>query len=701
MGAAVGVESAGAPEDVLQLFKDCGTLQRSIAEADLKFLQSQGRQMWKNHKKIIATVCTKTKSQLSRMAALSDSKVHLSTQLQDMLGGAYGDFVRNLVLRRAEIGMEALRGALDCIGCDEDALVSFLCVCSPEETADLIESYNAAAAVDLAAKINGKIEKNTPLSKFFKILLGSKRDGDLIVDEESASRQMEDIREMCGNTAQEREVELFELLCCLSRTQLAHINTQLVQTHSVTLDALFKKRFTGGCICRALALWTSSRDDAICQSVHAILHDPREEYDRLSSVVSKYGKLQLGRLCEQYEALFKESLISRIEEATIGNQKLALVAWISSAAFDGNQEELIEGIVVSHGSLSGAMAADEPQQLIRAALEKEKAFLEAYSGHQGEAGNVGAIPEPVHMTLPPIASVKASSHDTAAAASSMSAKIVDTLEEKPAAESTEAAPEAKEDVAAPPAETLEEKKEDPASAPALAAIRTDEPESPTKVAPLSAISKRAASIRNLAVDFDAKYKAVSSFLKDEFAMFDTDKSGFLETAEFWNAVRALRLGYTDEEIGGMAEWTDWDCDGRISLSEVINELAESVILMIEGRGEELLSGLAIIKSRLKSETDELKRMESDGGLSVDLVGYLKDSFEAYDTDENGSLGIAEFWKVIQVVLCETVNGFKDIEIEEMRVWHSILYCTLITSLSYIIVLALYCILYYVIIILYS
>ena len=60
-------------------------------------------------------------------------------------------------------------------------------------------------------------------------------------------------------------------------------------------------------------------------------------------------------------------------------------------------------------------------------------------------------------------------------------------------------------------------------------------------------------------------------------------------------------------------------------------------------------------------------MESDGGLSPTLVQYLKDSFQAYDLDDNGSLNKEEFWRVLSVVLCETVNGLKEAEIEELKV----------------------------------
>lgn len=670
MGAAVAVEAAGIPADILQLFKECEETQRKIAEADSKFLKSQQRQMWKNHKKIVAVVCSKTKNQLSRMAAAAGSGPGLATQLCDMLGGAYGEFVRNLVLSRADINTEAMRAALDCIGCDEMSIIHFLCVCSPDEVAALLEKYNDAAAVDLPTKIDGKMEKGSALQIFFRCLLSNRRDADGTTDVDIVPTHAADVKDICEDASAARNKELFDLMCCISRSQCALLNTELLQTHGVTLDDLFKKKFESP-LSTALSLWTANRDDAICQVLHSVLHDPKEAYDSLSGIISKYDKLHLKAIRSKYEALFRESLVSGIEHAAVGNHKLALVAWISSGAFDGMHEEEVLGIIAAHGMLSAAMADADTQSAIREGLTKEKAALLAYNDSDIDA-DIGAIPEPVHMKLPPISS--------SSVPKEFSVEKSISPEDKAGISSTERKEKAEEKAhSTPSVRDQDEKEEKQHTPPAVLTVETNTPasvealESPTKIAPLSVQSKKAVSVRGLNVDFDAKYKAVSNFLKEEFSAFDSDKSGYLESAEFWNALRSFKLGYTDEEIGAMAEWTDWDCDGHISLSEVINELAESVITMIEGRGEELLTGLQVIKARLKLENEELKRLESDGGLSVDLVGYLKDSFEAYDTDENGSLGTEEFWKVINVVLCETVNGLKEIELEEMKVLFVIQY----------------------------
>ena len=57
----------------------------------------------------------------------------------------------------------------------------------------------------------------------------------------------------------------------------------------------------------------------------------------------------------------------------------------------------------------------------------------------------------------------------------------------------------------------------------------------------------------------------------------------------------------------MVQWTDWDCDGYISYQEVVNELAESVINILDGRGCDIFVELDSIKSRLARENEELTR----------------------------------------------------------------------------------------------
>jgi Ca2+-binding EF-hand superfamily protein len=672
MGAGVGVEaSANVPDDILNLFRECEDEQNKIAERDLSFLTSQSKQMWKNHKKIISVITQKSKSQLRRMVNLQKSNSGaFATQLKDMLGGAYGDFVRFLVCSKADIDAELLRSALGCIGCDEVVLVSSLCTNTPEESKAIKDKYNDAGAVDLDQKIFGKLDKNSPFQRFMHAVVKSNRDSDRVFDASEAVAQMEQVYANCNDSTPEKDDDTFALLCRISRAQCSLLNTEMVQTHNVTLDVMFKRKFKGICA-TALKLWTSPRDEAIAQVLHDVLHDDKEEYDVLAGVLAKYDKLHVKNIASKYELLFGENLVGRVEQVIAGNFKLAVVSWLTTFSFDGFKEEAIAKIISDRfGSLSAAMSDSDTADTIRTELINERDALVAFNYEQGLGDSAfNARPEPVKLSLPPIGSEKRISAKHKKKSEAVADSIAAKLDQPPDA--------AAEPLREEPASSPDEKRVAFASVeetppPAAEVKETPPPQIETEEdsGPAPLLSMKSPSIRHIAPnkdDFERKWNMTCEFLKESFAIFDKDKSGYLESAEFWSALRSFQLGYTEDEIAGMVQWTDWDCDGMISYDEVVNELAESVINIIEGRGGNVERELADIKSRIKRESEELYRMESEGGLSPNLVQYLKDSFQAYDLDDNGSLSAEEFWRVLNVVLVETINGLKEAEIMELRV----------------------------------
>ncbi len=668
----MGVEaSANVPDDILNLFRECEDEQNKIAERDLSFLTSQSKQMWKNHKKIISVITQKSKSQLRRMVNLQKSNSGaFATQLKDMLGGAYGDFVRFLVCSKADIDAELLRSALGCIGCDEVVLVSSLCTNTPEESKAIKDKYNDAGAVDLDQKIFGKLDKNSPFQRFMHAVVKSNRDSDRVFDASEAVAQMEQVYANCNDSTPEKDDDTFALLCRISRAQCSLLNTEMVQTHNVTLDVMFKRKFKGICA-TALKLWTSPRDEAIAQVLHDVLHDDKEEYDVLAGVLAKYDKLHVKNIASKYELLFGENLVGRVEQVIAGNFKLAVVSWLTTFSFDGFKEEAIAKIISDRfGSLSAAMSDSDTADTIRTELINERDALVAFNYEQGLGDSAfNARPEPVKLSLPPIGSEKRISAKHKKKSEAVADSIAAKLDQPPDA--------AAEPLREEPASSPDEKRVAFASVeetppPAAEVKETPPPQIETEEdsGPAPLLSMKSPSIRHIAPnkdDFERKWNMTCEFLKESFAIFDKDKSGYLESAEFWSALRSFQLGYTEDEIAGMVQWTDWDCDGMISYDEVVNELAESVINIIEGRGGNVERELADIKSRIKRESEELYRMESEGGLSPNLVQYLKDSFQAYDLDDNGSLSAEEFWRVLNVVLVETINGLKEAEIMELRV----------------------------------
>jgi Ca2+-binding EF-hand superfamily protein len=134
------------------------------------------------------------------------------------------------------------------------------------------------------------------------------------------------------------------------------------------------------------------------------------------------------------------------------------------------------------------------------------------------------------------------------------------------------------------------------------------------------------------------------FLENRFRLHDTDRSGALEAAEFWELIQSMDLGFTPHEIEGMQQWCDWNQDGSITYAEAVNELADHVITTIEHNGKSVREEL----DRLESQRQNEKSAESQG-VAPSLLSYMKDSFENYDTDKSGALSLQEFWPFIRSI----------------------------------------------------
>jgi hypothetical protein len=670
MGAAVGVEAGShVPADLLELFKGVETEQHTVSQRDLSFLQSQFKQMWKNHKKIISVVTRKSKNQLRRMTNLhSSSAVAFTAQLRDMLGGHYGEFMQNLVLPSADIDTEAMKNALGCIGCDEDAIVNvFGTITSPEIEA-LKHKYNETGVMDLTSKMHGKLEKESPFQKLMQAILSNPRESGLFSTDTHA--QLETIHAICNEKTPSRDRDLFNLISKLSREDCEVLNDECLKKYNMKLDKVFSLKYSGNCL-RVLKLWTLPRDYSVAQLLHDILHSQAEEYGVVANIIPKYDKIHLKSISDVYRATFNEDMSSRLDAVLTGNFKVAVLSWLNDPAFDGGHEEEVMMIGARHGSIANALHDEKALNAIQTAMRKQLDALVAFNASEGAVGDDAKASGTTiaKNSLPPITNHSSHVHQQASHEAESKTVAAEASPNYVEPEQKDAHISKNHSMDLHSLEVLDDQPIDPIPSPAKGShtpLTGNEPSTPVKDSKLQRLASTRAINRSQSA-FESKYSAVCNFLSEMFVVFDKDKSGFLESSEFWNILRSLDLGFSDEEIAGMAQWTDWDCDGSISYEEVVNELADSLITIIEGRGGDVINELSKISARVRKEQEDIDNMEKKGGLSPTLVQYLKDSFEAYDVDDNGGLGPDEFWKVLNVVLVETINGLKDVEIEELRV----------------------------------
>jgi hypothetical protein len=120
------------------------------------------------------------------------------------------------------------------------------------------------------------------------------------------------------------------------------------------------------------------------------------------------------------------------------------------------------------------------------------------------------------------------------------------------------------------------------------------------------------------------------------------------------------VGYSDAELAAIEQWVDFDGDGVITYAEVVNELADNLIEAIESSGRTVEDKVAELWEKNRQELEALwseynnwqlgQEGMGEEHLSPNLVQYLKDSFDTFDVDKNGTLNNDEFWHVLTTVL---------------------------------------------------
>jgi hypothetical protein len=123
----------------------------------------------------------------------------------------------------------------------------------------------------------------------------------------------------------------------------------------------------------------------------------------------------------------------------------------------------------------------------------------------------------------------------------------------------------------------------------------------------------------------------------------------------------------------MQEFCDWDNDGCISYEEVSGEMTDAIINAIENNinnGKtvaENISELTILSSQILDENINKSCIENnttiydtkDKLLPPNLLKYIYDTFESYDTNNTGYLDRNEFWQLIRVMNLGLTEGDYD------------------------------------------
>lgn len=106
MGAAASAHNQNLPPNLRELLSANDALKNEIAIKDAQFLHEQSLSAWKDHDAIIKILSQRSKYQLHHIAEVYQKPVaqggyggFLETKLKAMLGGPYGEFMRDCVMK--------------------------------------------------------------------------------------------------------------------------------------------------------------------------------------------------------------------------------------------------------------------------------------------------------------------------------------------------------------------------------------------------------------------------------------------------------------------------------------------------------------------------------------------------------------------------------------------------------------------------
>lgn len=629
MGSGSSVRGELLPPDIAELVDVIGKIKSAIAISDCNVVKGEQVKMFKSHSTIVTVLTSRTKQQLNKIISTTDIKPN---DLQKLGGGNYGKFLSLLPIDRPSIDQQLIELATKGLGCDENILCLVFCTLNARELRHQCELYQSIQKISLQEKILGKTKKNSPFQRFLMRILSCDRSNGSDVDATEASRIAYTI-----NNAGAGEVDkIFDMLCPCSRQQCLMITDECKKQFNVSLVDMIKKK-VGGIGGKCLIYWVIPKMEALC----SLLKEHSKNSDILLMELAKLDKLTISRIEDTYQVLFQASLRDMVKGALSGNFERAVLGWIGNPSPDGGLEEKISEFLASkddEGIMMDDLLNDEASlQQIRDFLQAELQIL--HTNGYGKDLDVHLHYDPhANATLVPTTSFIQSLGST------------DSLE------------------------TVD----------------------------LNELGPSSTSQREKV--FQGKYELVKDYLALLFGEFDVDDSGFLDSQEFDSFLKKLHFedfGYTPDEIQAMLCFCDWDHSGTISFEEAANELADMIIQGIENNQKEVdqvvpqliqqeKQRLGDVKERQRKKNKGKKARKScpsvskisfdttipedeehvpEIEISTDLLQYLRDSFEAYDTLHRGYLDTNEFWQLLTTMNLDL--GDEDIIELQVRI---LLYC---------------------------
>lgn len=603
-----------ADPEARRLWEVCEVQLRFVCATERDFLIGQKDVMFRKHPEIIRVLMGKTKKQLKQIVNGKVPGPHLTQDEIEAFGsGPYATFLRTCCLSEVECRIKELDLAIGGVGCHEDRLVAALAGCtSPQLSA--VKLYRNKP---LAALVEGKTKAGSHLQNFLLRILTLDRDDESNsnVDAEAALSQARTIYENgAAHTFGVNEDPIFDIICKASRAQCTAIDAAYQELHQATLSAAFEYKFSGA-VRLGLALWVQpSPEAAAAYLLHYLTSGLSCDSTMVGRILARYEKPALTEIDGAYKSFFNQSLSEMISHALSGNLAKAATAWISLPTPDGGNEALV--------------AAKVAEQLVWQGEKDIQSFLFEMAGTQKVCDEL--LPLLIAQNAAIDDYMKAFQHE-------------EWLASHAAANSNPRRSQVTQQRAS------------------VISLRSNHQARRNAVSGKMISQKMPSSkiILEVGGDLANELLLTEEFLLLRFHECDPSSTGVLAEDEFWSSfyqrLPLLELGFTSDEMDAMCSWVEWEHGGSIAFDDIKEELADSIMDAIHAAGknvQQVMSDL-IAKSSYSSasgeQSDSAAGDDENEKLSPDLVGYLADTFRAYDVDGNNELDYEEFWQLINAM----------------------------------------------------
>ena len=542
------------------------------------------------------------------------TKKTFSTDFTKKLGSVYGDFIGGLTQSFCVRLCDIIEGAFTKYGSNELLLADLFCFCTTVELQELKTYYDKkhqskSKPITLQRTVDSHSIENFPFWEFMGLILSVERRHDSINDSIDSSKYAAELhRAGLGNPNVTRNDELIlSHLAVMSRRQCLFVSQSFQQRFNCTLSEALTNTYGGSCL-RALLVWTSPRSRALAMILERILSSGSVDSNLLCFALSRSEKALVASALPILKSISHIDMDKTLKKVFKGNCQLAVLCWCFEPSIDEGAEYRLA----------------ELSDLFR---------------YKGCASNRdGVCANEIHEIQEEMRSLLAAQHDRLL----QYAESIDIAKDIPEFESFDMPVDIGASVSS--------------STPDLHLYDT------ASVSMEDYDSTGAAE--SDAVDLDTSYPDLVECLELWLALLDTHQQDSIPLERFLDFMVSLGAGFTLDSASNLVHEAGWAHSNWVVYPEIVADLAVHTVdtmrrcdLDVNERVDAMWQQYTVEAERAWGECAEgegggdqyVADATEEGRVCEELVSYLKDTFDYYDSRLRSYLNPDEMTSLIRGV----------------------------------------------------